>query len=266
MISKNLRKIWLIGVMVCAFVLSHSPFSYAFKHKVSEKRQHKTSQLAASKSSAKKNSSRKTSSKKKKIKQSSKKKSSKKLVLTKKPAAYNPDTAPALEDDVDDIPVEKEVMKVSDLVQKYVTPNQTSMSSETINRKEKVIMSIIHYMDTPYRYGGNTENGIDCSAFTRSVYNNTFSMELPRSAREQYQIGETIDRSGLKFGDLVFFNTRRRVRPGHVGIYIGDNLFAHASSRQGVMVSSLDSEYYAKRFMGGRRVNSELVSAVAHGE
>lgn len=256
--------------MVCAFVLSHSPFSYAFKHKVSEKRQHKTSQLAASKSSGKKNSkkvsSKKTSSKKKKTKLSSKKKSSKKSVSEKKPVKYNPDTAPALEDDVDDIPVEKEVMKVSDLVQKYVTPNQNSMSSETINHKEKVIMSIIHYMDTPYLYGGNTETGIDCSAFTRSVYSNTFSMELPRSAREQYQIGQTIDRSGLKFGDLVFFNTRRRVRPGHVGIYIGDNLFAHASSRQGVMVSSLDSDYYSKRFMGGRRINSELVNTVAHGE
>jgi cell wall-associated NlpC family hydrolase len=67
------------------------------------------------------------------------------------------------------------------------------------------------------------------------------------------------DRSDLKFGDLVFFNTRRRVRPGHVGIYIGDNLFAHASSKLGVTISSLDYDYYSKRYMGARRVDSTNV-------
>jgi cell wall-associated NlpC family hydrolase len=58
---------------------------------------------------------------------------------------------------------------------------------------------------------------------------------------------------------LVFFNTRRRVKPGHVGIYIGDNLFAHASSKSGVTVSSLDYDYYSNRYMGARRVDSTSV-------
>ena len=65
------------------------------------------------------------------------------------------------------------------------------------------------------------------------------------------------DRTELKFGDLVFFNTRRRVKPGHVGIYIGDNLFAHASSKLGVTISSLEHDYYNKRYMGARRIDEQ---------
>jgi cell wall-associated NlpC family hydrolase len=120
---------------------------------------------------------------------------------------------------------------------------------------ESMKMAIVKYDETPYHYGGNSLDGIDCSAFTGCVYSQTFKMTLPRSAREQYTIGEIIpSREELKFGDLVFFNTRRRVKPGHVGIYIGDNKFVHASSRHGVIVSSLGDDYYTKRYMGGRRV------------
>ena len=118
-----------------------------------------------------------------------------------------------------------------------------------------MLMEILKYINTPYKYGGTTSNGIDCSAFTQSVYNKSLAVNLQRTAREQYHEGEEIDNiDDLKFGDLVFFNTRRRVKPGHVGIYIGDHLFAHAS-KNGVTVSSLDLDYYAKRFMGGRRID-----------
>ncbi|MCJ7552912.1 MAG: C40 family peptidase, partial [Ignavibacteriaceae bacterium] len=85
-------------------------------------------------------------------------------------------------------------------------------------------------------------------------------ININRSAREQYIQGEVItEKSELKFGDLVFFNTRRRVRPGHVGIYIGDNLFAHASTKHGVTVSSLDHNYYSARYMGARRIDNDGV-------
>lgn len=116
-------------------------------------------------------------------------------------------------------------------------------------------MEIIKYMNTPYKYGGNSLNGIDCSAFTQSVYQSSWMITLNRSARDQYQQGTVIEnREDLKFGDLIFFNTRRRVRPGHVGIYIGENLFAHASSTLGVTISSLEHNYYNKRYMGARRI------------
>jgi len=118
------------------------------------------------------------------------------------------------------------------------------------------LMEIIKYINTPYKYGGNSQDGIDCSAFTQNVFSNSLDILLNRSARQQFTQGFPVDnRENLTFGDLVFFNTRRGVRPGHVGIYIGDNLFAHASSSKGVIVSSLNHKYYSKRYMGGRRIN-----------
>jgi len=129
---------------------------------------------------------------------------------------------------------------------------------ETGTPKEKMLMEIIKYLNVPYQYGGNSKSGIDCSAFTQSIYKNTLSVNLLRSAREQYKQGEIIsDVDDLQFGDLVFFNTRDNVRPGHVGIYIGDDLFAHASSKKGVTISSLNHSYYKDRFMGSRRIKPE---------
>ncbi len=126
---------------------------------------------------------------------------------------------------------------------------------ETGTPKEKMLMEIIKYLNVPYQYGGNSKSGIDCSAFTQSIYKNTLSINLYRSAREQYKQGEVIsDVDDLQFGDLVFFDTRSGVSPGHVGIYIGDELFAHASTKKGVTISSLNHTYYKDRFMGSRRI------------
>jgi cell wall-associated NlpC family hydrolase len=138
--------------------------------------------------------------------------------------------------------------------------NETGIDADNSSLKEKMLMEIIKYLNTPYKYGGNSSNGIDCSAFTQTLYSNVLAIDLNRTAREQYKQGEEIDnREDLQFGDLVFFNTRRRVKPGHVGIYIGDNLFAHASSKNGVIVSSLEQNYYSSRFMGGRRIEPENI-------
>ena len=164
--------------------------------------------------------------------------------------------APDSDTDPDDIPVDQKKFDISSILKKYSSKeNNNNLTPEQISEREKILMEIIKYIDTPYQYGGNTKDGIDCSAFTQSVYDKTLAIELQRSAREQYQEGDVVDdKQDLQFGDLVFFNTRRGVKPGHVGIYIGDHLFAHASSRNGVTVSSLDEEYYSKRFMGGRRI------------
>jgi cell wall-associated NlpC family hydrolase len=135
-----------------------------------------------------------------------------------------------------------------------IPDGDTSINSTT--PKERMLMEIIKYINTPYKYGGNSPDGIDCSAFTQNIFSSSLGINLFRSAREQYTQGLNIrDKDNLAFGDLVFFNTRRRVRPGHVGIYIGDDLFAHASSTKGVMVSSLEHSYYSKRYMGGRRID-----------
>lgn len=161
----------------------------------------------------------------------------------------------SLSEDDDEIPEDRgiDVTSVVSRLDNSDSVNEAEADESTL--KEKMLMEIIKYLNTPYKYGGNSSSGIDCSAFTQTVFLNVLSIDLNRTAREQYKQGMEIDsRDDLKFGDLVFFNTRRSVKPGHVGIYIGDNLFAHASSRNGVIVSSMDQDYYSRRFMGGRRV------------
>lgn len=126
---------------------------------------------------------------------------------------------------------------------------------ESNNKKEKFLDEIVKYLNTPYRRGGTSKNGFDCSGFTRTVYFNSLNVELPRTAREQYKINEIFnDKTLLKFGDLVYFNTSRKNFPGHVGIYLNDDLFAHASTSSGVIISSLNEEYYLKRYVGANRV------------
>ncbi len=117
-----------------------------------------------------------------------------------------------------------------------------------------MLFEVIKFLETPYKYGGNTQKGMDCSAFTLQVFQNSLSVDIPRSAREQYSTGENISNDELKFGDLVFFNTTKRSFPGHVGIYLGENQFVHASRSLGVTVSSLEAAYYKKRYVGARRI------------
>jgi len=155
----------------------------------------------------------------------------------------DPDIAPA-----DDTPV-----NIDNLVGKISQP--TNSPTGDVNSKEKLLMEIIRYMNTPYKFGGDSKKGIDCSAFTQIMFKNTMSIDLSRTANEQYNMGKDIEeKKELQFGDLVFFDTKMTVKPGHVGIYLGDDLFAHASSSKGVTISSIASSYYVKRFMGGRRV------------
>jgi cell wall-associated NlpC family hydrolase len=105
----------------------------------------------------------------------------------------------------------------------------------------------------PYHFGGKDESGFDCSGFTAYIYEKSVNLRLPPSSVDQYKTGQKIDRGELIFGDLVFFNTTGRI-PSHVGIYVGDSRFAHASVQNGVTISSLNSAYYKKRFVGARRL------------
>ena len=165
------------------------------------------------------------------------------------------------DNDSEELPNETQSIDISSIMQKIGKSKDSKNISADNSLKEKMLMEIIKYLDTPYKYGGNSKNGIDCSAFTQAIFQNTFSVILLRSARDQFTQGFVVDdRENLLFGDLIFFNTRRRVRPGHVGIYIGDNLFAHSSSKNGVIVSSLDLDYYSQRFMGGRRIEGIMSS------
>ncbi|HTX18483.1 MAG TPA: NlpC/P60 family protein [Bacteroidota bacterium] len=118
---------------------------------------------------------------------------------------------------------------------------------------QKMMDVILSYLGTPYVYGGDSKSGIDCSAFTEAVYAQSTSVTLPRTTAEQVRLGQPVSREDLKFGDLMFFNTTG-TNPSHVGIYIGDDLFAHASEAFGVTISSIESSYYKKRYTEARRI------------
>ncbi len=118
-----------------------------------------------------------------------------------------------------------------------------------------LLASIENWWGTRYRLGGTSKKGIDCSAFTGSLLMAVYGFAAPRTAREQYKATEHIKKDKLKEGDLVFFNTHGGV--SHVGLYLENNYFVHASSSEGVTISNLDDHYYAKRFVCGGRVEEE---------
>ncbi len=119
---------------------------------------------------------------------------------------------------------------------------------------EKTALS---FLNTPYRFGGNGKKGIDCSAFVQKVFGE-FNLKLPRTAREQYTLGTRVPKGDLQLGDLIFFQTYAKF-PSHVGIYLGDNKMIHASSRnRGVVVSSINSKYFRKRYIGAKRLGLSL--------
>ncbi len=133
--------------------------------------------------------------------------------------------------------------------------DETVEENPGVNRVN-LMSEIVNLIGVRYHFGGNDAvNGIDCSAFTGTIYSRALGVRLPRSSVQQFSMGDKVKKDDLKIGDLVFFKTRRRRGPvSHVGIYIGANMFAHASSRYGVIVSTLGDGYYKKKFVGARRI------------
>jgi lipoprotein Spr len=118
----------------------------------------------------------------------------------------------------------------------------------------KLFDFVYEWIGTPYRFGGGTKKGIDCSAFTKTLYSQVFNIDIKRNSRDIFSMVSPVKKDELKEGDLVFFKIHSR-SISHVGIYLGNNRFAHASSR-GVAVSSLDDDYYSRYFYKGGRVLS----------
>lgn len=121
-------------------------------------------------------------------------------------------------------------------------------ASDTISR---LYAQYANWRGTPYRLGGESRNGIDCSALIQHTFREEFELELPRTTADLVKIGNPVKKEELSAGDLVFFRTGRRTR--HAGIYIEDGRFLHASSRKGVIISRLDSPYWSRHFWTARR-------------
>jgi peptidoglycan DL-endopeptidase LytE len=181
---------------------------------------------------------------------SSKLKSGQKLALQ---------TAPArVEEDEDDLE-EAGSIEVGELASGGESPDRSGgIAPIELSRwnnpgeRDLFVKIVKSYEGVPYKMGGNSLRGIDCSGFTRKVYG-IFSVDLPRTAREQLQRGQRVGRNDLDTGDLVFFQTRRnRI---HVGIFLGGTEFFHLSSRNRAgKVDNLESAYFSSRFISGVRL------------
>lgn len=132
--------------------------------------------------------------------------------------------------------------------------NKSNSSDKTRVATQRVLQIAHRYLGHPYRYGGSSSRGFDCSGFVLHVYRSA-GIHLPHSSRAQAAVGKPVPRNQLQPGDLVFFRTRGR-HISHVGIYIGNGKFIHASSARGrVRIDSLDKGYYKQRYAGARRVS-----------
>lgn len=159
--------------------------------------------------------------------------------------------------DVEIIDATYEMEQIEEMWLEYVDEAEDYDITQSGIKKEKLMGEIVDWLGTPYRFGGNSEKAIDCSAFIQQVFKNVAEVELPRTARTQVNVGDKIDKDNLEFGDLIFFHTYSRRFASHVGIYLGEDLFVHASSRYGVTISSLNGNYYQRRYIGARRITVE---------
>lgn len=123
---------------------------------------------------------------------------------------------------------------------------------DNIQIKRGLYLQHRKWKGVPYQIGGLNRSGIDCSGFVYLTFKSRFNIEIPRTTKKQARLGKSIKKKKLKAGDLVFFKTEKKVR--HVGIYIEDNKFVHASTSNGVIISKLNNVYWEKKYWMARRV------------
>lgn len=141
--------------------------------------------------------------------------------------------------------------KKSDVSLKTNKPNNTKSEKQISLAKNDTELNRIyrHWAGTRYRLGGTDRRGIDCSAFMQEIFTEVYGLSLPRSTAEQKEVGKKINKNELKQGDLVFFRKNK-----HVGIYLGNGKFMHASTSQGVTISSMNEQYWARTYTQSRRI------------
>ncbi|MFW0765696.1 NlpC/P60 family protein [Trabulsiella odontotermitis] len=132
------------------------------------------------------------------------------------------------------------------------TATMLSTPGHKSSLKSKLMKQYAKWEGTPYQLGGHQRRGIDCSALMQEIFRGTKTIRLPRTTREQKQEGRHVRKRALRPGDLVFFKTSARTR--HVGVYIGNDEFIHASQKVGVTISSLNNQYWETRYETARRV------------
>ena len=131
----------------------------------------------------------------------------------------------------------------------HETPEQPDQTLNSSNLDDYVHQ----WLKSPYKFGGMNKNGVDCSGFTSRVMRDVYHIQIPRTAEGQYKDGHKVSDGRRRDGDLVFFRDVRGRGIDHVGVYMGKNKFAHASTKEGVIISDLEEEYYRNRYVGACR-------------
>ena len=147
------------------------------------------------------------------------------------------------------------VNEMSELKRKHerIAKSGTASEKKSAAIEKKLLTSYSKWKGTKYAWGGDSKNGIDCSALTRRVYREVYNHELPRVSYDQVKTGKKVSSKELKAGDIVYFKPKKE--GSHTAVYVGNNLFINASSSKGVVISSLKSPYWKNTFEYGVRVD-----------
>lgn len=133
-----------------------------------------------------------------------------------------------------------------------VTKKTTSqVKAASYSSSSKLVSEAKKHLGTPYKWGGTTPSGFDCSGFIQYAFKKGANVSIPRTVADIYKTGTKV--SSLKTGDVVFFETYKK-GASHAGIYIGGNQFINASSSKGVSIASMDNSYWSKRYLGAKRI------------
>ena len=135
---------------------------------------------------------------------------------------------------------------------RHTVKNNSHPTTNQQNEITKLKSSIQAWLGVPYKYGGNDKQGVDCSGFVCAIYQSVYKIPLPRTSKQQFEKSIKVKQENLIQGDLVFFKLNTK-EVSHVGIYMGRDSFAHASTSKGVVMSSLKTAYYKNSFLGGGR-------------
>ncbi len=135
----------------------------------------------------------------------------------------------------------------------YASKSQELGYSLNGDENPALLTEIVRWLGVPYLYGGTTPNGVDCSGLAQAVYQKVYNINLERVTVNMAQRTRRVNRRNLQEGDLIFFKINNR-KVSHVGIYISNNKFVHASTSRGVVINDLDENYYRRNFAFGGRV------------
>jgi len=161
-------------------------------------------------------------------------------------------------------PVVPEEDDLENFINQSLVLSQINHISKTVgSQASDLVVNAMGFLGVPYKRGGSTTNGFDCSGFVRAMYENTLGLVLPHNAKAQAAATQTIDKAELQPGDLVFFNTLRKTF-SHVGIYVGEGRFIHSPRAGGeVRIENMSDSYWRNRFNGARRVGTDSVATQA---